>query len=112
MREAEYLFLSYHPPGQSPLNVAVLVFDSKTDALFWRFIDDWSLIADPFDIEVIAGLSQELAMHVRQSGAGNLLRYFEDTLSNTLQISSRTAITVDDIPAAVDMLYSKFIDYK
>jgi hypothetical protein len=109
MHEVDYLLLSYVAPGELPINVAVLVFDSKVEALFWRFIGDWSIITDRFDREVIAGLSHELSTHVRELGPGELLRYFEDTFSNTLRLSSRTSITVDDIPTAVDMLYSNFI---
>lgn len=43
-------------------------------------------------------------------GGDGFLRYLEDSLSNTLRLTERTAIAVDDFPRTLDWLYEEHVE--
>ena len=110
MRTAWYLLLALAPPGRAPRPIAVLVFDPDLDALHWRFRDDWTLIADPEDVELLGCLAEDFAQKVQEAGPGAFLSYLEDTLSNWLQLTERSPVAVENADQTVDALFESLVN--
>jgi hypothetical protein len=96
-------------PGCAAENAGVLLEDPAADRLYLRFRRDWDSIAEEEDAEVLAALAVDLAQKAAEMGAGALLSYFEDRLSNTLRVSDRRAVLVDDFERTVNRLYREHI---
>jgi SOS-response transcriptional repressor LexA len=104
---AEYSLLDVCLPGQPPARFGVLLLDSSADRLYQKFRDDTD--AAPDDAEVLALLAEDIDAQSRQMGAARLLELFEDSLSNTLQITDRQPTMVRSFPAALDLLYNRHV---
>ncbi|MGH9612748.1 MAG: DUF3037 domain-containing protein [Bryobacteraceae bacterium] len=93
-------------PGRGSVNVGVLLADPSSDELYVRLRRDWvSLSDDPEDAELFQALADDLEMKGREMGAEALVGWLEDTLSNTIRISDRRAVIVEDFSRALDRLY-------
>jgi hypothetical protein len=105
MRSASFMLLTFVPPGKLPKPVAILLFDSENDVLHWRFRDDWHLFAEPEDVEILACMAEDFTFKVQELGPQAFLAHLEDTLSNSVRITDREPIFVDNALAAVDRLF-------
>jgi len=110
MRTACYLLLMFVPPGREPRPIAVLAFDVELDALHWRFRDDWDLIADPEDVELLGCLAEDFVQKVQKAGPGAFLSYLEGTLSNCLQLTERSPVAVENVDETVDTLFESLVN--
>ena len=90
--------------------MAVLVFDPDRDSLHWRFREDWDIIADPEDVEVLGHFAEDFAQKVQEIGPGPFLAYLEDTLSNWLQLTERSAVDVENVAETVDTLFETMVN--
>lgn len=108
-RPAEYSVLELALPGRSPTPFGVLLLDSTTGELYVRCREDAAALADPEDAEVVAELAGELEARGTESGGRELLERLEDTLSNVLRISERTAIRVRDFRYTLDRLFESHV---
>ena len=81
------------------------MYDPRAKRLYWRVRTDWQNIADPDDAEILAGMIRDLREQAERMGAGQFLRYLEETLSNVLRLSERRIIQVADFQEAADALY-------
>lgn len=95
-------------PGQAPVSAGVLLEDPAQDRLYVRFRRDWDVIA-PQEAEVLSALETDLEAKARQMGAARLLGQLQDTLSNTLTISTPREVMVEDFNRAVFRLYSELV---
>lgn len=94
------------------VNIGVLLQDPDSDTLLLRFRRDLELLADEQDLEVLAGLADDLSAKSREMGAGRLFEYLETTLSGTVRITDREPVLVQDFSRALDRLYRQNIPSK
>jgi SOS-response transcriptional repressor LexA len=103
-QRARFWILELELPGEGPVNAGVLLEDAGGDRLHIRLRRDWDLIA-PDEAEVLEDLEADLAAKSAETGAGRLLRYLEDTLSNVVRVSEPREVMVEDFDRAVARLY-------
>lgn len=97
-------------PGRPPRPIAVLLFNPERSELHWKFRDDWNLIADQDDAEVLACLAQDLALKVQESSAEGVLVHLEDTLSNCLQLTDRFPVFIENVNDTLDTLFEALVE--
>jgi len=95
-------------PGDSPVSAGVLLEDPVNNRLYLRLRRDWDLIA-PAEAEVLSELEPDLAAKAEELGAARVLGRLQDTLSNTLTISSPRDVMVEDFGRAVTRLYRELV---
>jgi phage repressor protein C with HTH and peptisase S24 domain len=105
---AKYSILAVELPGNAPANAGVLLEDPSTDRLWVRLRRDWHLIA-PEEAEVLAELEQDVAAKATELGAAKLLDRLEDLLSNTLRVTDRQELVVEDFDRALARLYREHV---
>jgi SOS-response transcriptional repressor LexA len=71
---------------------------------------DFTGIAEPEDAEVLDLLEQHIRQCLSESGAENYLQSLEDSLSNTLRVSERQAVSVDAFSRVLDRLYREHVE--
>jgi SOS-response transcriptional repressor LexA len=111
-RQGSWFLLEIVPPGLKPFPLGILLIDDETDRLTLRFRDSSAFyeLEEP-EIDFIDHLPPDLVRKAEESGAGALLRSFEDSLSNLLRISDRTAIEFTGNPQrTVDRLFDEYVD--
>src|SRR5580693_4702458 len=105
---ARYMILTLELPGAGRINAGVLLEDPSSDRLWVRLRRDWEAFA-PEEAEVLAALEHDLTAKAREMGAKQLLGYLEDTLSNTLLMTDRREIMVEDFERALGRLYREHV---
>lgn len=96
-------------PGRDAENAGVLLEDAALDRLYLRLRRDWDTIAEEDDVEVLEALADDLSVKARELGARELLGYLEDTLSNTVRVTERETILVDDFDRMLNRLYRQHV---
>ncbi len=109
MRSAEYVIVQAALPGGTVENVGVFLIDPDTNTGHLRFRRDWEEIAEEEDAEVLRELPDDLALKMREMGAGELLAFLEDKVSNTIRLTERESVVVEDCGSAADRLYRKHV---
>lgn len=99
----ELLLLEFEQPGGTLLLVSILLFDPSTDRLYIRNRDDLGGL-DADDAEIVGPLLAQLADESRSMVGSAILQQLEDSLSNSIRISERSKIRVDDVNTALDEL--------
>jgi phage repressor protein C with HTH and peptisase S24 domain len=110
-RVARYSLLTVVLPGQGNVTVGVLLEDPATDRVHIRLRRDWQSI-DPDEAEVLAFLEDDLLAQAAEVGATKFFTRLEDTLSNTLRVSDRREVMVEDFPRALARLYREHVRSK
>jgi phage repressor protein C with HTH and peptisase S24 domain len=105
---ARFSILAREEPGDGPVNIGVLLEDPATDRLYIRTRRDWDRIA-PEEAEVLSALEADLAAKSAELGAARLLNHFEDTLSNTLRVTDRRDVMVEDFDRSLARLYREHV---
>ncbi len=101
---ARLAILSIDLPGQGEERAGILLEDPESGQLHIRLRRDWDEIA-PEESEVLAGLEQQLSSEAAEIGAEPLLRRLEETLSNSLRITDRREVMVEDFARSLSRLY-------
>lgn len=99
-------------PGSGAVNIGVLLEDPSSDALHLRFRRDWETIAGEDDAEVLEILAGDLERKSAEMGAGALLRYLQDTLSNAIRVNDPEPVIVEGFVSALNRLYREHITSK
>lgn len=107
-----YAVVSAELPGAAPEPIGVILQDPGSDSLYVKFRRDWEAIAEPEDAEVLEAVADDLSSTARAEGAETLLQRLEDTLSNTIRISDRESVLVEDFERAVNRLYRQHVQPK
>jgi SOS-response transcriptional repressor LexA len=107
-QNARYMLLTLDLPGVGRMNAGVLLEDPLTDRLWVRLRRDWDEFA-PEEAEVLSAMEYDLASKAQEMGATQLLRYLEDTLSNTLLVTDRQQVLVEDFERALARLYREHV---
>ena len=94
------------------VNLGVLLQNPESDTLLVRFRRDLESLADEEDLEVLAGLAEDLSAKAQEMGAGRLFEYLESTLSGTVRITDREPVLVEDFSRALDRLYRQNVPSK
>ncbi len=106
----ESLLVEAAVPGQPACVVGVLLLDPEANRLRLRFRRDWDeLFTDPEDVEYFAALEQDLEARAGEAGAGEMLRQLEDSLSNSVLVTERERVVVEDWDKVLARLYRKHV---
>src|SRR6266404_3884985 len=105
---ARYSLLSLELPGQEPVAAGILLEDPALDRLHIRLRRDWERVA-PEESEVLSGLQDELSAQAASAGAERFFANLEDALSNTVRVSERRDVMVEDYPRALGRLYRQHV---
>jgi SOS-response transcriptional repressor LexA len=106
----EYLLLALALPGEPERNIGVLLRDTETGQLYPKIREHWEDIGDPEEAEMLEALGEDFHSKIREMGGDEFLRSLEDALSNTLRLSQRTAVAVDDFPRTLARLYEEHVE--
>lgn len=87
--------------------VGVLLADPATDRAWVRFRPRFDDLTD--DTEVLDLLESDLRAKAAEMGAGALLAWFEDMLSNSVGMSERRQVEVDSFTRVIERLYAEHI---
>ncbi len=109
----EYLLVEAAVPGETRSVAGVLLIDPETNQAHVRFRRDWEeLFADPEDVEYFAALQDDLEARGAAIGAAELVRELEDSLSNSVLITDRERVVVEDWGKALARLYRRYVEPK
>jgi SOS-response transcriptional repressor LexA len=105
---ARFSIVTIELPGEEPLNAGVLLEDPASDRLWIRFRRDWDFIA-PDEAEVLSEIESDLMAKSLEMGAARLLDSMEDSWSNTIRLSDRREVIVEDFDRALGRLYREHV---
>ena len=111
-RSAQFAIVQAELPGQDVVNLGVLLEDAESDAMYLRFRRDLETLVsdeDDDDLEVLSSLADDLEHKAQEMGASALFEYLEATLSNTIRVTDREPVLVENFGRAVDQLYRKHV---
>src|SRR6266853_2579061 len=103
-----YSLLAIELPGREPASAGVLLEDPAADRLYVRLRRDWDRVA-PDESEVLSALEDDLASKAGEMGAAKLFARLEDTLSNTLRVTARREVMVENFDRALNRLYRQHV---
>lgn len=109
-RQAELSIVEAALPGQAPVAIGIVLRDPSSGESRVRFRRDWDSFAGE-EAEVLEALAAEFEARLQQHGE-DWIRQCEETLSNTLRISDRQPVIVEDLDRAAGRLYSRHVQAK
>jgi phage repressor protein C with HTH and peptisase S24 domain len=109
-RSGEYMLLELAPPGEPKRNIGVLLRDPETGQVYAKIRNRWEEIQDAEERQLLEALDQDFDTKIREMGGEAFLRQLEDSLSNTVQLSERSAVAVDDFPRTLARLYEEHVE--
>ena len=109
-RQGEYLLLELAMPGEPQRNIGVLLRDTDTGRLYLKILNHFEEIKDVEETEWLEALDQDFKAKIEEMGGDGFLRHLEDSLSNVLRLSARTAVTVDDFERTLARLYEEHVE--
>ena len=109
-RSGEYLFVELALPGEPARSIGVLLYDPQTGKVYSKIRDHWKDMKDRAEAELLEALHQDFEAKIQEMGGEEFLRQLEDSLSNTLRLSARTAVAVDDFPRMLERLYEEHVE--
>jgi len=109
-RPGEYLLLELARPGEPVRTIGVLLRDPETGQLHSKVRRHWEDIPEPEEQELLAALDEDFQSKIGEMGGEEFLRSLEDSLSNALRLSERTAVAVDDFPRTLERLYEEHVE--
>ena len=113
MLAGECVLIEAALPGATACVVGVLLLDPKTGDLHLRFRRDWDeLFADLEDVEYFGALEDDLTARAGAIGGRELLEELEDSASNSLLVTDRERVMVEDWSKALNRLYRKHVQPK
>jgi SOS-response transcriptional repressor LexA len=105
---AQFSILEVELPGEAPMNAGILLEDRARNRLYVRVRRDWDDLT-PDEAEVLSALESDLAAKSEELGAEKLFESLEGTLSNTVRISGRREVMVEDFDRALARLYRQHV---
>ncbi len=108
-RPGQFLILEVALPGVEPDAAGVLLLDPEAGLLSVRLRRDWSHIAGPQEAEVLSQVQPDLEGKIHELGAGPLLEWMEDSLSNLIRVSERRSVLLADFDATLNRLYREHV---
>jgi len=108
-QSANFSLLQLALPARAVLNIGIFLLDPAADRLYMKLRSDWSGVAGPDDIEVLEGLGEDFEAKIGEMGGEAFLRSLEDTLSNSLLITSREPVLVSGFQKALERLFEEHV---
>jgi len=108
--QGEYLIVELALPGLPQRNIGVLLRDAESGQVYPKLRDHWEEIEDPEEAEWLEALGEDFDAKILEMGGDGFLRYLEDSLSNALRLSERTAMAVDDFERTLARLYEEHVE--
>jgi hypothetical protein len=108
-RPADFITMYFERPSSGLQPIAVLLLDIDADRLYVRARRDCHSVAGPEDARVLETMLFDLAADARQKDGSAILLELEDVLSNSIRLSERTRLRVDDIQGTLDALYAQHV---
>ena len=109
-RQGEYLLVGLALPGEPQRNIGVLLRDAERGQVYSKIRDRWDEVEDPDEAEWLEALHEDFQAKIQEMGGDAFLRQMEDTLSNALRLSERTAVAVDDFERTLARLYEEHVE--
>jgi phage repressor protein C with HTH and peptisase S24 domain len=109
-RSGTYALVEAALPQRPQRAIGVILIDSDNDRAWFRVRPEFEDIADPEDVEVLAGLQDYIETGIGAMGAGALLQSLEDSASNAIRVTDRQSVTVDAFSRVLERLYSEHVD--
>ncbi len=113
LASANYSLLSFDAAGRG-LTIGILLEDPADSKVYVRLRRDWEALLESGaiaqeDAEILALLEDDLRAKAAEFGAEPFFAWLESTLSNTLRVTDREAVTVDSISRSLDRLYRQHV---
>jgi phage repressor protein C with HTH and peptisase S24 domain len=108
-REGEYSLISSALPGRGEQTLGVLLLDTGNDTLHVRLRRDWEKVASEEDAEVLAELEDDLLLQAREVGGKSVLERLEQEASQSLRVTDRALVRVQDFDKTLNELYRKHV---
>lgn len=105
---ARYSVLLVEFPGQEAAAAGILLEDPALNRVHIRLRRDWERLA-PEESDVLSGLEDDLSAQAASAGAARFFANLEDTLSNTVRVSERRDVMVEDYRRALGRLYRQHV---
>jgi hypothetical protein len=105
---ARYSLLSIELPSRDPVSAGVFLEDPEADRLYVRLRRDWNQVS-PEEAELLSLLEDDLTSKASELGANKFLANLEDTLSNTMRVTERRELLVEDFDRALARLYRQHV---
>src|SRR5260221_3302323 len=96
-------------PARAVLNMGIFLLDPASDRLYMKLRSDWNGVAGPDDVEVLEALGEDFGAKIGEMGGEAFLRSLEDTLSNSLLITSREPVLVSGFQKALERLFEEHV---
>lgn len=104
-----YAVLAADIVGRGTTPLGILLEDAQNDRLYLRLRQDWDAIADEEEVEVLSVLEDDLNAKANEMGADKLLAWLEHNASDSITITDRQNVLVEDFPRAVNRLYRQHV---
>jgi hypothetical protein len=108
-QSANFSLLQLALPARAVLNIGIFLLDPAADRLYMKLRSDWSGVAGPDDVEVLEALGGDFEAKIGEMGGEAFLRSLEDTLSNSLLITSREPVLVSGFQKALERLFEEHV---
>lgn len=117
MTQCEFFILRYVPDAVKNefVNIGLMLIGNDATYAGVRFTRDWSRVRcldSQADLEVLQSLEADLHTRLAQGAARESIAKLEETLSNTLQITSPKAVLTNSPAAELDRLATQYLDRK
>ncbi len=113
-KQCEFFLLRYVPDAVKNefVNIGVVVTGDDGFAEV-RFTRDWRRVRclDPdADVDVLAAMEEAIRGQLKNGGRGELLRFIEESFSNTVQAAPATACLADDPAEELERLAEMYVE--
>ena len=110
VHRGEYLLVELALPGEPVRHIGVLLRDTENGRLYSKIRRDADDAADPEDKELLEALDDDFQSKIQEMGGEAFLSSIEDSLSNTVRLSPRTAVAVGDFARTLERLYEEHVE--
>lgn len=107
-RRGELSVIEVALPGEAPVAVGIVLRDAGSGEWRLRFRRDWEAFAGD-EAEVLSSLAGDFEKRMNAEGAEAWLARCEDTLSNTVRISGRESVVIENLDRAAERLYARHV---
>jgi hypothetical protein len=105
----EWVLLSLCLPGKRAKPLGVFLRQTAGDLGFVRIRKDLASISPAVIAAIYGDLANDIGNLAQRLGAGEVLRWFTDSLSNIIQVSDICQISMSDPELAIDQLFSRHV---
>src|SRR5258707_3722605 len=109
-RSGTYALVEAALPQRAQRAIGVILIDSDNDRAWFRVRPGFDDMAEPEDVEVLAGLQDYIETGIAAMGAGAFLQSLEESASNAIRVTDRQSVAVDAFSRVLERRYSEHVD--